>query len=98
MNTVFKVKLTPKDNKAVYSQGLPEPIHLEAHLLDELALTQKYVIVTVLPFSKYAIPISEQRKPIGTLRPHVYLRKINTLIVDEYTNDNHLVSNLPDAA
>ena len=29
MNTEFKVKLTPKDNKAVYSQNLPMPIHLK---------------------------------------------------------------------
>ena len=29
MNTDFKVKLTPKDNKAVYSQSLPMPIHLK---------------------------------------------------------------------
>ena len=29
MNTEFKVKLTPKDDKAVYSQSLPMPIHLK---------------------------------------------------------------------
>ena len=29
MNTEFKVKLTPKNNKAVYSQSLPMPIHLK---------------------------------------------------------------------
>ena len=29
MNTEFKVKLTPKDNKAVYSQNLPMPIQLK---------------------------------------------------------------------
>ena len=28
-NTEFKVKLTPKDDKAVYSQSLPMPIHLK---------------------------------------------------------------------
>ena len=28
MNTEFKVKLTPKDDKGVYSQSLPMPIHL----------------------------------------------------------------------
>ena len=29
MNTEFKVKLTPKDDKAVYSHSLPMPIHLK---------------------------------------------------------------------
>ena len=29
MNTEYKVKLTPKDHKAVYSQSLPMPIHLK---------------------------------------------------------------------
>ena len=29
MNTEFNVKLTPKDDKAVYSQSLPMPIHLK---------------------------------------------------------------------
>ena len=29
MNTEFKVKLTPKDDKVVYSQNLPMPIHLK---------------------------------------------------------------------
>ena len=29
MNTDFKVRLTPKDDKAVYNQSLPMPIHLK---------------------------------------------------------------------
>ena len=57
MNTEFKVKLTPKDDKAVYSQSLPMPIHLKEDLIVELALIHKYGIVTVLPFSKCASPI-----------------------------------------
>ena len=36
MNTEFKVKLTPKDDKAVYSQSLPMPIHLKEDLIVEL--------------------------------------------------------------
>ena len=31
-NTEFKVKLTPKDDKAVYSQSLPMPVHLKEDL------------------------------------------------------------------
>ena len=98
MNTEFKVKLTPKDDKAVYSQSLPMPIHLKEDLIVELALMHKYGIITVLPFSKYASPIFAQRKPNGKLRLLVDLRKINTLIADDYTNNNHPVSTLSYAA
>ena len=98
MNTEFKVKLTAKDDKAVYSQNLPMRIHLKEDLIVELALMHKYAIITLLPFSKYASPIFAQRKPNGKLRLPVDLRKINTLIADDHTNNNHLVSNLSDAA
>ena len=98
MNTEFKVKLTPKDDKAVYSQSLPMPIHLKEDLIVELALMHKYGIITVLPFSKYASPIFAQRKPNGKLHLLVDLCKINSLIADDYTNNNHPVSTLSDAA
>ena len=98
MNTELKVKLTPKDDKAVCSQSLPMPIHLKEDLIVELALMRKNGIITVLPLSKYASPIFAQRKPNGKLRLFVDLRKINTLIVDDYTNNNHPVSALSDAA
>ena len=42
MNKEFKVKLTPKDDKAVYSQSLPRPIFLKVYLFVELALMHKY--------------------------------------------------------
>ena len=98
MNTEFKVKLTPKDDKPVYSQSLPMPIHLKEDLIVELALMHKYGIITVLPFSKYASPIFAQRKLKGKLHLFVDLRKINSLIADDYTNNNHPVSTLSDAA
>ena len=98
MNTVFKVKLTPKDDKTIYSQNLPMPIHLKEDLIVELAFMHKYGIITVLLFSKYASPIFAQRKPSGKLRLLVDLRKINTLIADDYTNNNHPVRTLSDAA
>ena len=65
MNTEFKVKLTPKDDKAVYSQNLPMPIHLKEDLNVELAIMHKNGFITVLPFSKYASPIFAQKKPNG---------------------------------
>ena len=98
MNTEFKVRLTRKDDKAVYSQSLPMPIHLKKHLIVELALVHKNGIITVLPFSKYSNPIFAQRKPNGKLRLLVDLGKINTLIADAYINNNHSVSTLSDAA
>ena len=63
INTEFNVKLTPKDNKAVYSQNPPMPIHLKEDLVVELALMHKYGIITILPFSKYASPIFAQGSP-----------------------------------
>ena len=39
------VKLTPKDDKAVYYQSLPMPIHLKEDLIVELALMNKYGII-----------------------------------------------------
>ena len=98
MNTEFKMRLTPKDDKAVYSQSLPMPIHMKKDLLVQLALMHKYGIITVLPFSKDASPIFAQRKPSGKIRLLVDLRKINTLIADDFTNNNHPVSTLSDAA
>ena len=98
MNTEFKVKLKPKEYKAVYSQSLPMPIHLKEDLIVDLALMHKYGIITVLPFSKYASPILAQMNPNGKLRLLVHLRKINSLIADDYTNNNHPVSTLSDAA
>ena len=98
MNTEFKVKLTPKNDKPVYSQSLPMPIHVKEDVLVELALMYKYGILTVLPYSKYASPIFAQRKPNGKLRLLVDLRKVNSLISDDYINNNHPVSTLSDAA
>ena len=73
-------------------------IHLKEDLIVEFALMHKYGIITVLPFSKYASPIFAQRKPNVTIRLLVDLRKINCLIADDYTNNNHPVSTLSDAA
>ena len=98
MNIELKVKLTPKDEKAVYSQNLPMPIHLKEDLIVELALMHKYGIITVLPFPKYASPIFAQRKPNRKLRLRVDIRKINTLIAEYYTNNNHPVSTSSNAA
>ena len=98
LNTEFKVRLTLKYDKAVYSRKLPIPIHLKEDLIVEFALTHKYGIITVLIFSKDASPSFAQRKPNAKIRLLVDLRKINTLIADDYTNNNHPVSTMSDAA
>ena len=98
MNTEFKVKLIPKDDRAVLSQNLPMPIHLREDIFVELALLHKYGIITVLPFSENASPIFAQRKPNGKNRLLVDLRKINTLTAYEYANNNHPVGTLSDGA
>ena len=98
MNTEFEVKLTPKDDKAVDSRNLPMPIHSKEDLDVELALRHNYGIITVLLFSKYASLIFAQRKPNGKIRLLVDLRKINGLIVDDFTDNNHPVSTFLDAA
>ena len=98
LNTELKVKLTPIDNKAVYSQNLPMPIHLKEDLIVELALMHKQGIITVLSFSKYASPIFAQKKANGKLRLLLDLRKINSLIADDYTNNKHQVITLSDTA
>ena len=98
INKNFKVKLTPKDERPIYTQSLPVPINLKEDLTVELALMHRYGIITTLPFSKYASPIFAQRKPNGKLRLLVDMRKINALISDDYINNNHPVSTLSDAA
>ena len=92
MNREIKVQLTPKDDKAVYNQSLPLPIHLKEDLIVELALMNKYEIIRVRPRSKYASPIFAQRKPNGKLRLLVDLRKVNSLIADEFDSVNKALS------
>ena len=94
----FKVQLTAFDNGPAYSQSLLAPINLKDDILVELALPQMNVINTTLSVSEYASPISAQRKPNGKLRLLVDLRKINTLFVADYINNNHPVSTLTNAA
>ena len=59
---------------------------------------QKDAIITKLLFSKYGSPIFAQRKPNGKLRLIVDLKKINSLIADDYTNNKHPVSTMSDEA
>ena len=98
INTEFKVQLTLLDNRPAYSESFPAPINLKDDILVELALLHKYGMITTLPLSKYASPKIAQRKPNGKLRLLVGLRKINTLIADDCSNNNHRVRTLTYAA
>ena len=98
MNTEYSLRLTLKDNEAVYNQIVRLPIHQIGDLIVDVALMHKYGIDTVQCFSKYASPILAQRKPNGKLRLPVDLKKINSLIADDYKNNKHTVTILSDAA
>ena len=98
INADFKVKITPKNENPVYTQGLPVLINLKEDLTVQQALMHRYGIVTTLPFSNYASPIFPKRKPNGKLRLRVDLRKTNALISYHYINNNCPISTLSDEA
>ena len=98
MNTDFKVKLTPEHEEPVYCQSLPTSTNLKDDLLVEIALMQEYGIITTLPYSKHSSPIFAQRKPNGKLSTLVDLRRINHLIKNDYCEQNHPVTTVPDPA
>ena len=98
MNMEFKAEVISKDEKAIHSQNLPMPIHLKQDLIVKLPLMQKYGIITVLPFSKYASPFLNIERPTDN---YVFLwtsPKINIPIADVYNENNHPVGTLSDAA
>ena len=69
MNTEFKLKITPKDEKVVYSQSPPMPIHLKEDLIVDLALMHYAQIrdhhsVTVLKIRKPHICTGETQRKI----------------------------------
>ena len=83
-NDDFKVKLTPENSEAMYTQGPPTPIHYSDEVLAELALLQYWGVVTTLTYSKYSSPIFAVRKPSRKLRLLVDLRRINHLVRHDY--------------
>ena len=95
-NEEFKVKLTPENDKPMYTQGPPTPIHYRVEVLVELALLQYWGVITTLTYSKYSSPIFAVRKPSGKLRILVDLRRINHLIRHDYDNHNFPIATLAD--
>ena len=94
MDTEFKVKLTLKDEKSVYTKNLPMLMDLKEDLIVELAPMGNHGIITVLLFTEYANPNFARRKPSKILRLVVDLKKHNILIADYYTQNNRPVSTL----
>ena len=97
-NEEFKVKLTPENDKPMYTQGPPTPIHYRDEVLVELALLQYWGVITTLTYSKYSSPIFAVRKPSGKLRILVDLRRINHLIRHDYDNHNFPIATLADVS
>ena len=97
-NTEFMDQITPLDVRLAYNQCLPAPINLKDDILVELALLQKYRIITTLSISIYASPILAQRKLNGKLRLLIDLGQISTLIAANYIKIIHAVSTISDAA
>ena len=65
-NTVFKVQLTPLDDRPADSQSLPAPINLKDDILVELALLLKYGIITTTPLANTLVQqFSHKENQIG---------------------------------
>ena len=55
INNSFKVKLTPKDERPIYTQSLPVPINLKEDLTVELALMHRYGIIIFSIFFSFQL-------------------------------------------
>ena len=89
-------KLTPENDKPLYTQGQQTPIHYRDEVLVESALLQYWEIITTLTYSKYSSPTFAVRKPSGKLRILVDLRGINHLIRHNYHNHVFPIATLAD--
>ena len=81
--------ITPLTSRAAQS---PVPINLKDDIRVELAVLHKYGIIITLPLSKYASSTFALREPNGNLGALLDIQK-NTHMADDYTNNNHPVSN-----
>ena len=92
INNIFKVKLTPKDDRSPYTQSLAVPINLREDLTVAHALMQRNSRTTTISFFKRANQLIGQRNQNGKCRLLVDLLIINELDFDDYTKNNHPVS------
>ena len=61
INTEFKVKLTPIDERPAYSQSLPTPINLKGDITVELALLYEYGTITTVQLAKMSVLYSRKQ-------------------------------------
>ena len=97
VNHDFKIKLRAEHDRPVYTQCPPAHINMKDEILVRLALLEYFGVIQTLPFSKYSSPIFAQRKPNGSLRILIDLRKINHLIRHDYDTNNFPIATLADA-
>ena len=64
LNTEFKMRLTTKDDKALYSQSLPVPIHLNEDLIVELALWTNTGLSQSYPSQNMRVPFLRSENPM----------------------------------
>ena len=96
INSSFKVKLTPKNERPIYTQSLPVPRNLKDDLTVERAPMIRHNNDSAI--FKICQPNFRTTKTKWQVTLLVDLRKINALISDDYINNNHPVSTLSDAA
>ena len=91
MNTEFKSKLIPKDDKYVYSQNLPVPNLPEKTWLFSFLFCTFVGSLPCYQCPSTQVPFLHKENQTEIL---VDIRKINNLIPDVCTNKNHPVSTL----
>ena len=94
----IKVKLTPKHDELVFAQKLLTPMNLKDKMMVVFALQQEYGISTTSFICKYLTPVFAERKPNGTFRLPVNLRRINHPIKHHYDEQNHPITTNVDVA
>ena len=95
-NQDFKVILTPEHKDPIYTQGNQVPVQLQELMSEELAFQTYFDIIKAVGSSKYASPVFAQKKPNGSLRILIDLRRINYLLRHDYDQHNFPLSSLDD--
>ena len=95
VNIEETTKVTTND-KPMYTQGPPTPIHLRDKVLVELELLQYWGVTTTLQYSKHSSTIFAVRKPSDKFRLLVNLKRIHYLTRRDCDNHNFPIATLAD--
>ena len=98
INTRHRIEFMPRLDDPIYAQSLPTPSNMKTDILGKVALIQQYGLITTLPFSKYFLPCSAQRNPIGKSRLLVGFKGTNNLTKHDFNEHYHPVTTIADAA